>query len=82
MSEGIIFGIGGVLFIGTTWATIAFFLSRINEMHRREILETPGVDRIESDTFTEVYVKSPDAASQVATPEGPDVAAGGASQPG
>ena len=82
MSDGIIFGIGGVLFIGTTWATIAFFLSRLNEIHRREILETPGVERIESDTFTEVYVKSPDGVSQVATPESPDVAAGGTSQPG
>ncbi len=63
MSEGIIFGIGGVLFIGTTWATIAFFLSRLNELHRREILESPEVDRIESDTFTDVYVKTPDGAS-------------------
>jgi hypothetical protein len=63
MSEGIIFGIGGVLFIGTTWATIAFFLSRLNELHRREILESPEVERIESDTFTEVYVKTSDGSS-------------------
>ena len=63
MSEGFIFGVGGVLFIGTTWATIAFFLSRINELHRRDILASPDVDRIESDTFTEVYVKTPDGAS-------------------
>lgn len=63
MSEGIIFGIGGVLFIGTTWATIAFFLSRLNELHRRDILESPGVERIETDTFTEVYVKTSEGAS-------------------
>jgi hypothetical protein len=82
MSEGVIFGIGGVLFIGTTWATIAFFLSRLNELHRREVLESPAVERIESDTFTEVYVKTPDDVSQVPASESLDVAPSGGSQPG
>jgi hypothetical protein len=76
MSEGIIFGIGGVLFIGITWATIVFFLSRLNELHRREILESPRVERIESDTFTEVYVKTHGGASQLSSAESLDPPAG------
>ena len=63
MSDGVIFGIGGVLFIATTWATIAFFLSKLNELHRREVLASPEVVGIKSDTFTEVHVRVPDAGS-------------------
>lgn len=29
MSDTLIFGVGGVLFIATTWATIAFLLARL-----------------------------------------------------
>jgi hypothetical protein len=72
MSEGVIFGVGGVLSIGITWATIAFFLSRLNELHRQEILESPSVARIESDTFTEVYVRTPEGASRVSMSDGDD----------
>jgi len=63
MSDGAIFGVGAVLFIATTWATIAFFLSKVNELHRREVLASPEVSGIESDTFTEVHVRMPDSGS-------------------
>ena len=66
MSDGAIFGIGAVLFIATTWATIAFFLSTMNELHRREVLASPEVSGIESDTFTEERVRVPDAGSETA----------------
>jgi hypothetical protein len=81
MSDGVIFGIGGVLFIATTWATIAFLLSRLNELHRREVLDSPTVARIESDTFTDVYVTS-DLPSQRPGPEGVDEPGGDASHLG
>ncbi len=60
MSDGVIFGIGGILFFATTWATIAFFLSRLSDLHRQDVLASPEVVGIESDTFTEVYVREPD----------------------
>ena len=63
MSDGVIFGIGAVLFIATTWATIVFFLSKIHELHHRDILASAEVSRIESDTFTEMHVRAPDADS-------------------
>ena len=63
MSDGAIFAVGAVLFIATTWATIAFFLSKLNEMHRQEVLASPEVVGIESETFTEVHVRAPDYGS-------------------
>ena len=61
MSDGVIFGIGGILFIATTWASIAFFLSKLSDLHRQEVLASPEVVGIESDTFTEVHVRVPEA---------------------
>lgn len=63
MSDGLIFAIGGVLFIGTTWATIVFLLTRFSEAHRRDVLSSPIVDRIESDGLVERYISSPDSDS-------------------
>jgi hypothetical protein len=63
MSEGAIFAVGAVLFIATTWATIAFFLSKLNDVHRREMLASSEISGIESDTFTEVHVRAPDSGS-------------------
>jgi hypothetical protein len=36
MSEVFIFSLGGLLFIATTWATIAFGLSKIIPLEERE----------------------------------------------
>lgn len=47
MSEVVIFGVGGILFIATTWATIAFLLARVI---RFEGEQTPG-DRHEVDSL-------------------------------
>jgi hypothetical protein len=76
MSDGIIFAIGGVLFLITTGATIAFLLSRFMELHRRELLKSPAIERIESDDFTEIYV----AASEDAFSDGIDQPAGSGAQ--
>ena len=39
MSEAVIFGVGGVLFILVTWATIAFLLSRVMAFEEQESRE-------------------------------------------
>lgn len=36
MSEVVIFSIGGLLFIATTWATIAFGLTRVISVEREQ----------------------------------------------
>lgn len=63
MSDGVVFGIGGVLFIVTTWATIVFLMSRFIELQREDVLASPDVSRIVSETFTDVRVSGPDADS-------------------
>ena len=78
MSEGVIFTIGGILFIATTWATIAFLLSRVNELHRREVLSSSAVERIETDGLVERYVSRPDPNSELALSEPVDELGGGA----
>lgn len=63
MSDGVVFGIGGVLFIVTTWATIVFLMSRFIEMQREDVLASPEVSGIVSDTFTDLRVSQPHADS-------------------
>jgi hypothetical protein len=77
MTDGVIFAIGGVLFIGTTWATVAFLLTRFNELHRRDVLSSPVVDRIESDGLVERHVSSSDSDSEIASSESADQVGGG-----
>ena len=36
MSEAVIFGIGGILFIFVTWATIAFLLTRVMALEEQD----------------------------------------------
>ena len=62
MSDGVVFGIGGVLFIVTTWATIVFLMSKFIELQREDVLASQ-VSGIDSDTFTEVRVSRPHADS-------------------
>jgi hypothetical protein len=63
MTDGVVFGIGGVLFIVTTWATIAFLMSKFIELQREDVLASPEVSGIVSDTFTDVRVSRPQADS-------------------
>jgi hypothetical protein len=57
MTEIAIFAFGGVIFIVTTWATVAFGLRRIHELHREDLEDSPRIDEIVKETnFTEIYV--------------------------
>ena len=75
MSDGLLFAVGGVLFIITTGATIAFLLSRVMAAHRRQLLESEAISHIESERFTEIYVRDDD--SKPTAPAGVDDPLGG-----
>ena len=55
MSEVVIFSVGSLFFVATSWATLSFGLTRIAELKRRE-LEDAGV-KIEATEsgYTEIY---------------------------
>lgn len=58
MTETFIFGAGSVLFIATTWASVAFGLQR---MHQLEAAEVELADRTvvaRDDGLTELHVSS------------------------
>lgn len=57
MSDAAIFAIGSLLFIATTWATIAFLLVQVKSAHRDQVLEDPSVSVVQEGPFTERYVK-------------------------
>jgi hypothetical protein len=46
MSIGVVFAVGGVLFIVTTWATIAFALSRVVSLEEDGAAERNEVDAL------------------------------------
>jgi hypothetical protein len=41
MIEGVVFAIGGVVFIATTWATIAFGLTRVMRLEQETAADEP-----------------------------------------
>ncbi len=74
MSDVAIFAIGGVLFVITTGATIAFLLKQVMAAHRRQLLASEAISHIEEDRFTEIHVFDDD--SKVTVPAGIDDAGG------
>jgi hypothetical protein len=57
MTEIAIFGFGGVIFIITTWATVAFGLRRVHELQREDLEDSPRIEEVVEETnFTEIYV--------------------------
>lgn len=56
MSEAALFAFGAVLFILTTWATLAFFLARFDEQYRKDLAQAPGIAGVrEESQLTETY---------------------------
>lgn len=56
MSEIAIFGFGSVMFIATTWATIAFGVRRMHELQDEELERTGRSARLEESGLTELHV--------------------------
>ena len=55
MSDVAIFGAGSIMFIATTWATIAFGVRRMHELQDEELERTGRAPKPESD-LTELHV--------------------------
>lgn len=58
MNEIAIFGVGSILFLATTWATIAFGLVRIHELQVDDLQDSNQV-RVETDGMQELHLTEP-----------------------
>ena len=58
MSEAAIFAVGSVLFVMTTWATIAYGLATVHELRLRDIEKSPDVDIRAESQFTDLHVRT------------------------
>lgn len=59
MSLVAIFIVGTILFFFTTWASVAFGLSRMHELQSRDIATSPSTTIVDQSEFTEVHVTEP-----------------------
>lgn len=59
MTEIAIFGVGSVLFLVTTWATIAFGLVRIHELQGVDLDDSDQINRVETDGMLELHLTEP-----------------------
>lgn len=57
MSDIAIFGFGSIMFIATTWATVAFGVRRMHELQDEELERTGRVPREEDGGLTELHVE-------------------------
>ena len=55
MTETLIFGFGSVLFIATTWASVAFGLHRMHEIEVAEVELTDRTVVTRADGLTELH---------------------------
>lgn len=61
MTEVLIFSIGAIMFIATTWATLAFGLRRIHEIQIEDMAKSARFEGVKDNGFTETYVTRPTA---------------------
>lgn len=59
MSEAAIFGIGAVMFVLTTGATVTFGLHRSHELHIKDMEKSKRIAEIEESQYTEIYRTQP-----------------------
>ena len=59
MTEVAVFSFGAVMFVLTTWATLAFGLRRIHELQLRDLEESDVITEIRDDGLTEIHVTLP-----------------------
>ena len=56
MSDIAIFLFGSVVFIATAWATFAFGLSRVHELHLDDVEQSSRFSEVVDDGLTERYI--------------------------
>ena len=55
MSDVLIFSVGSVFFVATTWATMSFGLARVHELRRQELAESGVVVEPTEGGYTDIY---------------------------
>lgn len=61
MNDIAIFGIGSIMFIATTWSTIAFGVRRMHELQDEELERTGRAPQPEESGLTELHVELEDS---------------------
>jgi len=59
MSEVAIFGAGSIMFMLTTWATIAFGMGRIHEIQMRDLENSDLIAEVRDTGLTELHMTIP-----------------------
>lgn len=56
MSEVALFGIGSILFMATTWATLAFGMQRIHQIQVSELEASDSISEVRAGGLTELHM--------------------------
>ena len=67
MSDVAIFGVGSVMFTLTTWATIAFGMSRIHDVQLRDLESSNRIAEVRASGLTELHMTIPAVPDGTAT---------------
>ncbi len=59
MSDALIFAFGSVVFIASSWATLSFGLSRMQELALSDVEQSERFSHVERGTYADVYVSKP-----------------------
>lgn len=71
MTEAAIFAVGSVMFVITTWATIAYGLTTVHELRLRDIDSSGDVSVEPAGQYTERYVRTSNDTPPPRQEEGP-----------
>jgi hypothetical protein len=58
MSDVAIFALGSVVFVITSWATLAYGLATVHQMKMQDLENSPAVSVKPQSQFTDVYVRN------------------------
>ena len=59
MSDLVVFGFGSVIFVISTWATLAFGLSKMQELALRDVEASDRIRAVKQSPYTDIYVTQP-----------------------
>lgn len=71
MSEVALFGIGSVLFMATTWATLAFGMQRIHQLQMNDLEASDGITEVRDEGLTQLHMTTTGAEQDLDTEESP-----------
>ena len=56
MSEVALFGIGSIVFMATTWATLAFGMQRIHQIQMNDLEASDRISEVRTEGLTELHM--------------------------